>query len=178
MLCARSLRAAVALAVSILALLATIAFATPSQAAPSLGPGISYKTWKITSHGKSYTSGSAWHNCAAFTKRSYSYVLGCNFSESVGNTVSGTVSVSYKVLSVSVGYSVTKTETVGANASFTIAKNTAGHIQYHQTYEVTPVHQTEYQCVKWADGRPTTCSKIGTATAYPHKWAGTEFRRA
>lgn len=141
------------------------------------GPSISRKVWKATGKGAKFDAFDAWHNCATFTRRSYSYSLGCSFSESVGNTVSGSVTVSDDVLSATVGYAVTRTKTVAANASFKIKKNTSGHIQYRQDYVGTPVHETRYLITKHADGSPTTKKKIGTATAYTYHWTGTEFQR-
>jgi hypothetical protein len=165
------------LTTSVAASLVATAFLGAAAASARPDPGGPGPTnhWRVTGHGKKYNTGGKWHNCAAYSKRSYSYTLGCSFAESVGNTVSGTVGVSDGTLSETVGYSVTRTKTVTATGSFTIKAGTAGHIQYHQTYVGTPVYQTLYRCQ--TPGYTKACTKIGKATAYTHKWEGTEFRK-
>lgn len=170
-------RALLVASLCMVALATSVAGATSASARPTPGgPPASSLHWRVTGHGKVYSVGGAWHNCAAFSKRSYSYTLGCSFAESVGNTVSGTVGVSDGTLSETVGYSVTKTKTVTATASFKINARTAGHIQYHQTYVGTPVYQTQYRCPGQSTHGPS-CRVVDKATAYGHQWAGTEFRK-
>jgi hypothetical protein len=124
--------------------------------------------WEVTGNGAPYQTLGAWHDCLYVGPSAESQGATCSWSMTVGNTISGTLTVSVDTISESVGYSASTSYTTGASDTFTVPPNSGGGwVEDTSVYQTTPVFEA-------VAGDPV----LGSATAYSNEYLAPTYQFA
>jgi len=115
--------------------------------------------WQVESVSGSYWVAGPWSTCTRGYGPGW---LGCNGSHTVSNQISGTVNVSYAVVSGAVGYNVTQSFTKGSSYSIWVPAGSHYAIYMRSHYLQKTVHEDEVL--------PPRYEVIGYATCYTRQW--------
>ena len=131
--------------------------------------------WKITHVGSAYDTQRGWWDCAPIVDNDgHNATWGCNNSFTVGNNVTGTLTVSDGTISAAVGFSVTRSWTQGQTYSLAPGSDWYGEYEAAAVYSTKKVTEEQQICYLTP---PLDCSPDGKyATAYANRFIGWTYR--
>jgi hypothetical protein len=129
--------------------------------------------WEVWSVSGAYDTQGPWWDCAPIVDNDgHNATWGCSDSYTVGNNVSGTLTVSTGTISASVGFSVTSSFTRGTN--YSLAPGT----DWYGEYEARDVYSTKTVVQREKEYNPLTgwTWLNNWATAYANEWIGFTYQ--
>jgi hypothetical protein len=119
-----------------------------------------------------------WRDCATLRAGGRDATVTCSRSFAVANTISAGLGVSYKQLTLSLGYSVTQTVTLTGGGSFPVKKHQRRTVQWAPRYTVKNVESSMYLC-PWKAVPPNKACRIQRGkhrSGKAKRAAGIEYR--
>lgn len=160
---------------------AAVVVALAASVAPAAGSGgpidgvVITNTWRVVKVSPAPTVVGSWSDCVTIRAGGRDATATCSRAFAVANGKSGSIGATDGVISASVGFDVTKTQTITATGAFPVAKRTKRTVQWAPRYKVKQLQTEKVRCVA-SRTHPKTCKVVGHGSGTARQAAGVKFR--